>query len=235
MAVKEILRELKSLGTEQTKKTYERHGVKGDFFGVRYGDMEKIVKRIKKQPELADGLWETGVFEARVIACKIADASTFNKTKLNRWVKEAGECNAHEISDLVSRSELAQELAEKWINAKNEWTRIIGWYVISRLATPENGIERDWFSGLLTRIEKEIDDAPNWTKEALNNALIAIGGRNEAKLRDAALAAAKRIGKVEVDHGDTSCKTPDAIPYIKKIWDRRKAKKKKQPAKKKRA
>jgi len=37
----------------------------------------------------------------------------------------------------------------------------------------------------------------------------------------AELAAAKRIGKVEVDHGETSCKTPDASTYIRKAVARR--------------
>src|SRR5690606_35126803 len=46
---------------------------------------------------------------------------------------------------------------------------------------------------------------------------ISIGGRNAA-LRKAALAAAKRIGPVEVDHGDTACKTPDAAAYLDKTW-----------------
>jgi hypothetical protein len=49
----------------------------------------------------------------------------------------------------------------------------------------------------------------------MNNALISIGIRNP-KLRKQAIAAAKRIGKVDVDHGETSCKTPDAAPYIAK-------------------
>ena len=43
-------------------------------------------------------------------------------------------------------------------------------------------------------------------------------------LRKAALVAAKRIGKVEVDHGDTACKTPDAAEYIEKAWAYAKAK-----------
>ena len=38
------------------------------------------------------------------------------------------------------------------------------------------------------------------------------------------LAAARRIGKVEVDHGDTGCKTPDAVDYIRKMAERRAAK-----------
>jgi hypothetical protein len=41
-------------------------------------------------------------------------------------------------------------------------------------------------------------------------------------LRDEAIAAARRIGKVEVDHGDTDCKTPDAVEYILKVEARRK-------------
>ena len=36
-----------------------------------------------------------------------------------------------------------------------------------------------------------------------------------------ALEAAKAIGKVEVDHGDTDCKTPDAASYILKAAKRR--------------
>ena len=55
----------------------------------------------------------------------------------------------------------------------------------------------------------------------MNNALIGIGGRS-ANLRRKAIAAAKRIGPVEIDHGDTDCKTPDAIPYIEKMWARKK-------------
>ena len=51
-------------------------------------------------------------------------------------------------------------------------------------------------------------------KEAMNSALIAIGIRNEDLERKAIEIA--RNGKVHVDHGATSCKTPDAESYIKK-------------------
>ena len=59
----------------------------------------------------------------------------------------------------------------------------------------------------------------------MNAALIGIGIRN-SKLQKKAEAAAKRIGKIEVDHGQTSCKTPDAIPYIRKTVERKTKKKK---------
>lgn len=73
---------------------------------------------------------------------------------------------------------------------------------------------------VLTTIEKEIHLSSNWARYAMNNALISIGVFKPA-LRKKAIAAARRIGKVLVDHGDTNCKTPDAIPYIGKASKRK--------------
>lgn len=45
-------------------------------------------------------------------------------------------------------------------------------------------------------------------------------------LEKLALAAAGRIGNVELDHGETSCQTPDAAAYLRKAaewkWKRKK-------------
>jgi hypothetical protein len=67
------------------------------------------------------------------------------------------------------------------------------------------------------------DRRKNRVRDAMNSAVIAIGIRNP-KLEKKALAAAKRIGQVEVDHGETSCKTPDATAYIHKTLERRRKK-----------
>ena len=63
----------------------------------------------------------------------------------------------------------------------------------------------------------------------MNQAVISIGVRNET-LQEKALAAARAIGKVKVDHGETSCKTPDAAAYIKKTIEHRKKKAAKEAA-----
>ena len=68
---------------------------------------------------------------------------------------------------------------------------------------------------------QKVCSSPNEIRGEMNSALIAIGSRNE-KLRDLALKKAKKIGKVEIDHGETSCKTPDAKSDIEKIWARKK-------------
>lgn len=60
----------------------------------------------------------------------------------------------------------------------------------------------------------------------MNSALIAIGIRND-ELEQKAITIAREIGKVDVEHGATSCKTPDAEAYIKKARDRERNKKRK--------
>jgi hypothetical protein len=57
----------------------------------------------------------------------------------------------------------------------------------------------------------------------MNQALICIGVRN-SRMEKKARAAAKKIGKVVVDHGQTSCQTPDAAQYMTKVLDHQKKK-----------
>ena len=65
----------------------------------------------------------------------------------------------------------------------------------------------------LGEIEKRIHKEPNWVKDAMNTALISIGSVDK-KLNAKALLSAKKIGKVEVEYGDTSCLTPDALEQL---------------------
>jgi hypothetical protein len=79
----------------------------------------------------------------------------------------------------------------------------------------------EYFENHLEMIERGIHSAKNRVRAAMNGALIGIGMRN-SRLEKKALAAAARIGRVEVDHGETGCKTPDAAAYIRKAAARKK-------------
>ena len=52
MTYNEVMKELKSLGTEQNRKIYKRHGADLDMFGVSMADLKKVLKHIKKDKEL---------------------------------------------------------------------------------------------------------------------------------------------------------------------------------------
>ncbi len=73
----------------------------------------------------------------------------------------------------------------------------------------------------LAEIEVGVASAPNRTRLAMNSALIALGGYNPC-LYESAVACVGRIGPIQVDHGDTGCKTPDPVSYMTKMRARQK-------------
>ena len=107
--------------------------------------------------------------------------------------------------------------AAEWLASKGDRVRVAGWTLLGQLAQRDEDMRDAYFEKRLAEIERTIHTAPNPEREVMNLAVIRIGCRSPG-LRKAALAAAKRIGKVEVDHGDTACKTPDAAEYIQKTW-----------------
>ena len=102
------------------------------------------------------------------------------------------------------------------MKAPEDHTREMGYGILSlRLKDAPGSISDADAEKMLATIEKEIHRSPNWARYAMNGALISIGIFKPA-LSEKAVEAARRIGKVTVDHGETSCKTPDAVRYIEK-------------------
>ncbi len=211
-----VLKELEAMGTAQHRKVYARHGVAPPLFGVSYKNQGLLAKKLKCNHALACELWDSGNHDARVLATMVADPAQIDARLAERWVKDLGNyvlCDA--FAKLIARTAVAEAKAQKWLASKKEWIGRAGWTIVAHLAGSDGAMDDAELLALLPQIEARIHTAPNRVRDAMNMALISIGVRN-AKLRRAALASAKRIGKVEVDHGATGCKTPDAADYIAK-------------------
>lgn len=225
-AAKAVLAELEAMGTAQNRKVYARHGVGGPMYGVSYADLDKLARKIKQDHELALALWESGNHDARVLATKVADPGALGSRQLDAWARELDSyVIADAFSALVARGPLAAKKAAQWIDRKGEHVAQAGWNVVAHLAMHPDIASDEELGELIPRIERDIYRAPDRARHAMNNALIAIGGSRPV-LREPALAAAERIGTVEVDHGETGCKTPDAASYIETMHRRRREREK---------
>src|SRR4051812_33357782 len=80
-----VLEELRALGSEQTGKTYARHGVTSEQFGVSYANLHALRKRITIDHDLARELWASGVHDARILATMIADPQQADAALINDW------------------------------------------------------------------------------------------------------------------------------------------------------
>jgi 3-methyladenine DNA glycosylase AlkD len=217
----QILEELQALGTERTRRTYRRHGVAGEIYGVSYGDLAKLRKRIETDHDLARALWATGNHDARILATTIADPRRADDALLDAWARDLGDyVVADAFSDYVAKTPLARGRVEQWTRSPGEWVGTAGWNLLAHLAMRDKTLPDEYFAPYLAHIEREIHGGANRVRYAMNNALIAIGLRND-NLERAALAAAGKIGTVVVDHGETNCKTPDASSSIEKAGARR--------------
>ena len=219
MSLEEVLQALESRGSEQTRKTYRRHGVKGPLYGVSYADLKKLAKKLKTNHHLAQALWESENHDARILALMIADPHEATGALLDEWVTSLSDYVVTDaLAAYISKTPLAREKMEAWTQSPEEWISTVGWNVCTALAMTDQTLPDAYFVPYISTIERELQRSKNRTRYAMNNALIAIGLR--AALEQQALDAAARIGKVIVDHGDTNCKTPDVAAYIKKVKER---------------
>jgi hypothetical protein len=220
MNLSQVLTELKKKGKEQTRKTYARHGIDIPMFGVSVADLKTIAKKIKGDQALALELYDTGNYDAMYLAGLVADGSQMTKKQLEHWAKRAT-CEAvcsYTVSWVATESEHARELAMKWINAKKPALAISGWATYAGIVATRPDAELDLveIKGLLDRVVREVHTAPNKVRYLMNSFVISVGGYVKPLLKQAK-AAARQIGEVEVDMGDTACEVPSAMAYIEKI------------------
>lgn len=214
MSATPVLEQLRALGTIEARQALAKHGASEPMFGVRFADIDALAKLHRGDHRLACELWASGNADARVLAMKIADPEQMSAAALERWLADLRWYMGVDVfvGSLVVRTKHAKAKSDAWRKAKRELVGRAGWTIVAHIAR-DPALPDAWFAGCLDEIVAGIHAAPNRKREAMNSALIGIGGYREA-LRERALAAADRIGKVEIDHGDTYCKTPAARPYI---------------------
>ena len=220
MDTPQIMAELEKLGNDQTKKTLMRHGAVEPIFGVKIGDTKPLQKKYKKDHAQALELYATGNSDAMYLAGLIADESKVTKAELNRWAKEAswGLIANSVVAALAAESPHAVAVASKWVDSKKELIASAGWTTLAHYVSVTDDAEIDGglLEDYLKRATSEIHDQADIVKAAMNGYIISLGSYY-GKLTKKVKAAAKKIGIVEVDHGNTACKTPDIIATVEKI------------------
>jgi len=219
LSLAETMAALQLAGSEQTRKTYLRHGACEPLFGVSFATLKALLKKIGVDHELALALWDTGNYDARNLALKVVDPQRMTPAQLESWVGEGtARLCGNSIAAIASEGGHGFACAQRWLQSSKVEERAAGWLTVDALAMNDLDIPEDWFVERLAALEQTIHSADPVQREPMNQALIAIGSRSGA-LRELAHASAQRIGKVHIEHGDTACKTPDAALYIGKAWE----------------
>lgn len=233
--VKQVMTELKKKGNPLRIQTFANHGAPTDkMFGVSVADMKAIAKKIKGQQELACELYETDNSDAMYLAGMVADGSLMTKKELDTWAKTANwmMISEYAVPKVATENKNARSLAMKWIKSKKEHIASCGWNTYSGhvTVTADEELDLKEIKALLKQIEKEVHTSQERVKYTMNGFVIAVGSY-VLPLSKQAKATAKKIGKVDVDMGGTSCKVPVATEYIQKVEKAGKAGKKRKTIK----
>lgn len=233
MTAEEILDQLKELGQESYKKVIMKHGIPEPVYGVKIEEMKKIVKKIKNGHELSLKLYDSGIYDAMYLAGLVTEPEKMTEQQLQHWAEQANSPSLREytVAWVAAEGPHSMKKAMEWIDSKNEHLESIGWSVLGNLVSLKADAELDiaLLTKLLKRVVKDIHKSANRVKLAMNGFVIALGIYVQP-LNEAAKQAAKDIGKVTADMGDTACKIPAAAEYIGKAEQKNAIGKKKKSA-----
>jgi 3-methyladenine DNA glycosylase AlkD len=230
MNLDEVIEYLKEHSSESIKKVLINHGAREPFYGVKVGDLKPLQKKIKKNYDLSLELYNTGISDAMYLAGLIADEKKMTREDLQNWAENAywHSISLYTVAWVAAESKYGWELALEWIDSESELIAAGGWATLAGICSLKNDdeLDIDKYSELLDYIAENIHKAPNWVRYTMNSFVISVGTYIE-KLREKAINVGVKIGKVNVNMGNTACKVPLAPEYITKSVEKNSIVKKK--------
>jgi 3-methyladenine DNA glycosylase AlkD len=186
---------LKKLGSKAGRDGMARYGLPSDnAFGVPMNQIQKLAKSLGRDHDLAAALWETGWYEARLLACYVDSPERVTPAQMDRWRKDFdnwGICDTV-CFVLFDRTPHAFEKVEQWSRLADEFGRRASFALLASVALHDKKADDDAFRRCFPLIEKAASDERNFVKKGVSWALRGIGKRNDA-LRREAVELARRL------------------------------------------
>jgi len=193
--VESVLKWLKSHSTKASLDAMARYALpSNNAFGVAYRDMKVLGKRLGRNHRLAGALWDTDVYEARMVASFVADPAQLTPAQMDRWCKAFdnwGICDTM-CFNLFDRTPHAWAKVTQWSSSNDEFVKRTAFALLWGLSVHDKRTGDEPFVQGLTLIERAASDERNFVKKSANMALRAIGKRNRT-LHGAAIAVARRL------------------------------------------
>jgi len=197
-AVREALASLERMSSKKFRADmHQRYGIYTEkAFGVPVNAIQKLAKGIGTHHELAAALWETGWYEARMLASFIDDPAQVTPAQMDRWCKDFdnwGICDTV-CFKLFDQTPHAFAKVEKWAASNEEFVKRAAYALLACLALHQKDAEDASFARFLPHIERAAADDRNFVKKGVSWALRSVGRRSPG-LYAAAEKLAQRLAE----------------------------------------
>ncbi len=186
---------LRQMSTKRDRENLARFGITaGKAFGVSMANIQVLAKRLGRNHELAAALWDTGWYEARMLASFVDEPARVTPAQMDRWCRDFdnwGICDTV-CFHLFDRTPHAWTKVAGWCDKRDEFVKRAAFALLASLALHDKQADDEPFIASLPLIERAATDERNFVKKGVSWALRLIGRRNAA-LNAAAVTVARRL------------------------------------------
>ena len=161
--------------------------------GVSVGDARTVAKAIGRDHALALKLWDAGIYEARILACFVADSKQVTPDLMDSWAADFDNWAVCDTAcfHLFDKTPHALAKVRAWAPREEEFVRRAAFALLASVAGHDKKLPDQALLDLLPLIEAA-NDPRNFVKKGVSWALRGIGGRR-ASLHAPCIALAERL------------------------------------------
>ena len=199
MQYEAIINRLNSLFNPTNVAGMARFGINPDnTLGVSVAEVRRISRESGRDHFLALRLWQSGIHEARILACIVDEPKQVTEKQMDDWVNDFDSWDVCDqcCLNLFRKTEFAHNKVLEWSASDIEFIRRAGFVMMATLAVHDKKSPDALFEDWLPVIKKGSTDNRNFVRKAVNWALRQIGKRN-LNLNNKAIKTANEIQQID--------------------------------------
>jgi len=187
--------------------------------GIGLTVLRKLAKQIGRDHDLAMQLWESDLYDAKIISLLIDDPKMITIAQAEMQVELLNHGHlAHVFSSCdasLAKTSFAADLASKWMENKDPVRRRCSYGLIYELSKSKKKSAPDhtYFIRCIQKIRETYKDENLLVLASMGGALLGIGKRS-APLNIEALKLAKTIGPIEIESESGRCDPFDVVKHL---------------------
>lgn len=194
--VQAVLAELERHGSRRVREDMSRRfGIHTDkAWGVMMRDMQKVARSIGKDHRLAQQLWRTGWYEARMVATMIADPLQVTPREMDAWCRDFDNwaiCDTacFKLWDQVPH---AWDKVAVWAKSDQEFIKRAAFALLACLSLHRNDADPRALKKFLPLVRKAASDERNFVKKGVSWALRGMAN-TDTEIREDVTALAEGL------------------------------------------
>lgn len=178
----------------------------------------KLAKKIGRNCELAQALWASDNYDAKVLGLLIDDPKQVTVEQAKHQVEQL---NAGMLKHIFSscdatlaKAPIAFERAQKWLISENPIRRSCSFGLIYELSKKKSKIyTNDFFMSVINNIANTFEGESKAVQLSMGGALMGIGKRNVA-LNKPSLSLAQRFGPIDFSEEGKKSDPFDVVKHL---------------------